>query len=40
MKLEGYRREDGKVGIRNHLLIIPASVCASEVAKAIAERVN
>ncbi|TJX68829.1 altronate dehydratase [Soehngenia saccharolytica] len=40
MKLEGYRREDGKVGIRNHLLIIPASVCASEVAKAISERVN
>ncbi|NLN15190.1 MAG: UxaA family hydrolase [Tissierellia bacterium] len=39
-KLYGYRRPDGKVGIRNHLLIIPASVCASHVAQNIANAVN
>ena len=40
MKLYGYRRENGKVGIRNHILILPASVCASEVAARIASHVN
>jgi len=40
MNLYGYRRENGKVGIRNHLLILPASVCASEVAARIASHVN
>ncbi|QGU94791.1 altronate dehydratase [Clostridium bovifaecis] len=40
MKLYGYRRENGKVGIRNHVLILPASVCASEVSARIAGHVN
>lgn len=40
MKLFGYRRENGKVGIRNHVLILPASVCASEVSARIASHVN
>ena len=40
MKLYGYRRENGKVGIRNHILVLPASVCASEVASRIASHVN
>lgn len=40
MKLYGYRRENGQVGIRNHILIIPSSVCASEVAAGIASNVN
>ncbi|KAJ50290.1 altronate dehydratase large subunit [Clostridium tetanomorphum] len=40
MKIYGYRRENGKVGIRNHILVIPASVCASEVAARIANHVN
>lgn len=40
MKLYGYRRENGKVGIRNHILILPASVCASEVSARIASHVN
>lgn len=39
-KLYGYRRENGKVGIRNYVLILPASVCASEVAARIASHVN
>lgn len=40
MKLYGYRRSNGDVGIRNHVLVIPASVCAAEVARRIAESVN
>lgn len=39
-KLYGYRRLDGQVGVRNHLLIIPASVCAAHVAQSIADTVN
>jgi altronate dehydratase large subunit len=39
MKLQGYRRPDGSVGIRNHLLIIPTSVCALTVASNIAAQV-
>lgn len=38
MMLMGYARENGTFGIRNHLLIIPASVCAVEVASRIAEK--
>lgn len=40
MKFKGYVRPDGKVGIRNYIAIIPASVCASEVALRIASRVE
>ncbi|MBS5788844.1 MAG: UxaA family hydrolase [Clostridioides difficile] len=36
MKLMGYLRENGKYGIRNHVLVIPTSVCASETATRIA----
>jgi len=39
MKFMGYRRSNGKVGIRNHVLIFPTIVCASEVARMIAEAV-
>lgn len=39
MNLMGYKRENGTYGIRNYLLIIPASVCAVEVANRIAEKV-
>ena len=28
MKFKGYRRPDGKIGIRNHVLILPCSLCA------------
>jgi len=37
---QGYRRPDGKVGIRNHVLILPTSVCAAQVASDIARRVR
>ena len=30
MKFLGYRRPDGKVGIRNKIFILSASVCASD----------
>lgn len=38
-EFKGYRRPDGKVGIRNHVLVLPTSVCSSDVAKFIAEQV-
>lgn len=39
MKITGYKRENGTYGIRNHLLVIPASVCAGETAVKIANLV-
>ena len=40
MNFMGYRRADGKIGIRNHVLILPAVVCANRVARGIAEMVS
>lgn len=40
MKFMGYRRLDGSVGIRNHVLIIPTVVCANQVARAISHSVK
>lgn len=34
---QGYKREDGTVGVRNHVLIMPTTVCASHVARRLAE---
>lgn len=40
MNFKGYRRiVDNTVGIRNHILILPASICASDVARMVHERV-
>ena len=39
MKFKGYRRPDGKLGIRNHVLVLPCSLCASETARFIASQV-
>lgn len=36
MKIKGYKRENGQYGVRNHLVILPTSVCASEAASRIA----
>ena len=36
MKIKGYIRENGACGVRNHLVILPASVCAGETASRIA----
>lgn len=35
MNFLGYKRPDGRVGVRNHVLIIPSVVCANEVCNAI-----
>ena len=39
MKISGYARPDGTYGIRNHLLILPTSVCSSDTASRIAAQV-
>ena len=36
---EGYRRPDGRVGVRNHLLVVPTVICSSIVAERIAAAV-
>ncbi|WP_062105879.1 UxaA family hydrolase [Bacillus niameyensis] len=36
---KGYRRENGKVGVRNHLLILPTVVCANQVCARIQQQV-
>jgi len=40
MTFYGYRRPDGRVGIRNYVLILPASVCASDTTRIVAQQVN
>lgn len=40
MTFYGYQRPDGRVGIRNHVLILPASVCASDTTRIIAQQVT
>ena len=39
-RMSGYRRPDGRFGIRNHVLILPCSLCASETARFAAENVK
>ena len=38
MKYLGFKRPDGKVGVRNHVIILPSVVCSSEVCQAIANK--
>ena len=40
MTFFGYERPDGRVGVRNYVLILPASVCASDTTRIIAQQVN
>ncbi len=40
MNFLGYRRPDGKVGVRNHVIILPSVACSSEVANTIARKVK
>ncbi len=40
MEFMGYRRPDGRVGVRNKVLILPASVCASDTARIVASQVE
>ncbi|WP_320047967.1 UxaA family hydrolase [uncultured Ilyobacter sp.] len=40
MNFYGYRRPDGKVGVRNNVLVLPASVCASDTTRIVSSQVN
>ena len=40
MEFWGYRRPDGKVGVRNKILILPASICATDTARIVASQVE
>ena len=40
MKIKAYKRTNGKIGIRNHLLIIPTAVCSSHTAVKIADQID
>lgn len=39
-KFWGYRRKDGSVGVRNHVLILPTIVCATQTANRITDLVQ
>ena len=40
MNFWGYRRPDGRVGIRDKVLILPASVCAADTARLVSSQVK
>ena len=40
MKFRGYKRPDGKIGIRNKVLILPTCSCASETCRIIAQQIE
>lgn len=40
MTFLGYRRPDGKVGVRNKIFVLPASVCASDTTRIIASQIE
>ena len=40
MKFWGYRRAEGRPGIRNHVLILPGCACGSESARVVASQVR
>lgn len=40
MEFWGYRRAEGRAGIRNHVLILPSCVCGSETARIVASQVQ
>ncbi|MCD6536187.1 MAG: UxaA family hydrolase, partial [Thaumarchaeota archaeon] len=39
MEFMGFQRENGEIGVRNYVAVIPTVGCANEVAEAIADRV-
>src|SRR5437764_13633977 len=38
-QFQGYRRPDGRIGVRNHLLVVPTVMCSSVVAERVAAAV-
>jgi altronate dehydratase large subunit len=39
-ELYGYYRDDGSVGVCNHVLIVPTVICSSYVARQIAQQAS
>ena len=39
MKFLGFKRKDGSVGVRNHVLILPSCACASGTCRVVASQV-
>ncbi|OCN01129.1 carbohydrate hydrolase [Clostridium sp. W14A] len=39
MNFYGYKRPDGRIGVRNKVLILPASVCASDTTRIVSQQV-
>ena len=37
MEFWGYKREDGRIGVRNHVLIMPTVACANETCRIMAQ---
>lgn len=40
MKFMGYKRENNKFGVRNHVLILPSVICSNHVAERIAQNID
>ena len=40
MNFYGYKRPDGRVGIRNHVIVLPSVACSVEVGNAIARKIK
>ena len=40
MKFYGYKRPDGRVGIRNHVVVMPGVLCSEVAARKIVDRVE
>ena len=40
LHFSGYRRPDGRAGVRNHVLVVPTVICASVVAERIANAID
>ena len=40
LTFSGYKRPDGRVGVRNHVLVVPTVICASVVAERIANAIG
>lgn len=40
MQFMGYKRKDGRAGIRNHVLVLPACACGSESSRIVASQVR
>ena len=40
MKVNCYQRPDGRLGVRNHVVVLPAVLCANEIARKIADAVE